>query len=254
VPASASPNVGNYIKTNVDDIVDYFMANTNGYRSIPNFQTVILNDAVLANLTSRDTKTILLETADDLIVGQDTGTRFWIQSLFTTEANTTVDYLADWYLSFDPALAPYFTASYDVMRNYLRTLTISIPGSEANANAMVNAMFSTAVAVVNNPSSYVEIFKSTVEAASHQFSYAGSGVNFNALPFGQKATGQASDPLTNLYTSNGGVVYATFNTEAGDTYLGTDLKIDFERSTIEGQAFSRGVQNITLPLIIGVGG
>jgi hypothetical protein len=121
-------------------------------------------------------------------------------------------------------------------------------------NAMVNAMFSTAIAVVNNPGSYAQTFKSTIEAASHQFSYAGSGVNFNALPFGQKATGQATDPTTNLYTSNGGVVYATFNTEAGDTYLGPDLKVDFERSTIEGQAFSRGVQNITLPLIIGVGG
>jgi hypothetical protein len=254
VPANAAANVGNYIGNNVNDIVTYLMTDANGYASIPNFTSVILNDPVLANLTSRDTRTILLETADDLRTGQDTGTRFWIQSLFTTEANTTVDYLADWYLSFDPAYTPYFTASYGVMSNYLKTLTASIPGSEPNANAMVNAMFSTAVAVVNNPQLYTETFKSTVEAASHQFSYAGSGVNFNALPFGQKATGQASDPLTNLYTSSGGVIYATFNTEAGDTYLGTDLKIDFERSTIEGQAFSRGVQNITLPLIIGVGG
>lgn len=254
VPANAAANVGNYIANNVDDIVDYLMDNVNGYASIPNFTSVILADAALANLTSRDTRTILLETADDLKTGQDAGTRFWIQSLFTTEANNSIDYQADWYLSFDPVYTSYFTASYSVMSDYLKTLTASIPGSEANANAMVNAMFSTAIAVVNNPEVYAETFRSTIEAASHQFSYAGSGVNFNALPFGQKATGQATDPTTNLYTSNGGVVYATFNTEAGDTYLGPDLKVDFERSTIEGQAFSRGVQNITLPLIIGVGG
>jgi hypothetical protein len=119
---------------------------------------------------------------------------------------------------------------------------------------MIEGMFSLAIDVVTTPNDYTEVFQSKIEAASHQFSYAGSGVNYNALPFGQRATGVATDPTTNLYTSNGGVVYATFNTEAGDTYLGPDLKVDFERSTIEGQAFSRGVQNITLPLIIGVGG
>ena len=57
-----------------------------------------------------------------------------------------------------------------------------------------------------------------------------------------------------MLKENGGKIYATFTTEAGDTYLGEDLRVDFERSTIEGQAFSRGVQNITLPILVGIGG
>lgn len=243
---------GNFVKSNVDVIVDYLMNNAAGFATVPSFTSTILANSALANLTSRDTATILLETADDLISGQDRGTVFWIQSLFT--ANTSSTFSANSVYAFNPSLVPIFTGTYDVMRDYLMGRTIDVPGTEIDANTMVDGMFTLAIDVVTNPDPYTTVFQSKIEAASHQFSYAGSGVNYNALPFGQRATGIATDPTTNLYTSNGGVVYATFNTEAGDTYLGRDLKVDFERSTIEGQAFSRGVQNITLPLIIGVGG
>jgi hypothetical protein len=246
------PTFGDFVKSNADVIVDYLMSNNNGFKSIPNFTTTILANSALANLTSRDTKTILLETADDLISGQDRGTVFWIQSLFV--ANTATTFSANSAYSFNPSLVPLFTGTYDVMKNYLSERISTVGDAEVGANAMIQGMFTLAIDVVTTPSDYTEVFRSTIEAASHQFSYAGSGVNYNALPFGQRATGIATDPTTNLYTSNGGVVYATFNTEAGDTYLGPDLKVDFERSTIEGQAFSRGVQNITLPLIIGIGG
>lgn len=244
---------GNFVQSNVDVIVDYLMTNNSGFKSITNFTTTILANTSLANQTSSDTRTILLETADDLKTGQDRGTVFWIQSLFTANATTT--FSANSVYGFDPALAPLLANTYNVMKNYLSSRTVDQGGAEiASANAIVHGMFNLAISAITTPNDYTEIFRSTVEAASHQFSYAGSGVNYNALPFGQRATGQATEPVTNLYTSNGGVIYATFNTEAGDTYLGPDLKVDFERSTIEGQAFSRGVQNITLPLIIGIGG
>jgi len=245
---------GNFVKSNADVIVDYLMSNNNGFKTVPNFTTTILANSALANLTSRDTKTILLETADDLISGQDRGTVFWIQSLFT--ANTATTFSANSVYAFNANLVPLFTGTYGVMSSYLRGRTVDVPGAELGANAMIQGMFALANNVLTDPNNpaYTLVFRSTIEAASHQFSYAGSGVNYNALPFGQRATGIATVPTTNLYQSNGGVIYATFNTEAGDTYLGPDLKVDFERSTIEGQAFSRGVQNITLPLIIGIGG
>jgi len=246
------PVSGGFVKSNADVIVDYLMSNNSGFKTITNFTSTVLANSALANQTSSDTKTILLETADDLIAGQDRGTVFWIQSLFTANATTT--FSANSVYGFNPALAPLLANTYNVMKNYLSSRTLNVAGTEPDANAMVQGMFNLAINVVTNPNDYTEVFQSKVEAASHQFSYAGSGVNYNALPFGQRATGQATNPVTNLYTSNGGVIYATFNTEAGDTYLGPDLKVDFERSTIEGQAFSRGVQNITLPLIIGIGG
>lgn len=243
------PTYGQYVKDNADAITTYLM--TTKYPTIPGWTTISSN-TLLSNLTSRDTKTILLETADDLMAGQDAGTVFWIQSLFI--ANTATSYSANAAYGFNPAFVSLFTGAYGEIKDELMYRTTIVPGAEVDANTMIDAFFTLAVDAVTNPDNYTEIFPSKIEAASHQFSYAGSGVNYNALPFGQRATGLATNPITNLYTSNGGVIYATFNTEQGDTYLGPDLRVDFERSTIEGQAFSRGVQNITLPLIIGVGG
>ena len=74
------------------------------------------------------------------------------------------------------------------------------------------------------------------------------------MPYSQRGNSEAPDPRTAIYKSDGGVVFDKFSTEQGDTYLGEDIRVDFERSVIEGQAFSRGVQNIVLPLIVGIGG
>jgi hypothetical protein len=257
--------LGRYIANNADSIVTYLMSNNSGYKSLDvslgnnTFTNTILANNVIANLTSRDTKTILLETADDLIAGQDKGTIFWIQSTFRSVANTTIPYQADNVFTFNAnTYLELYKGTWRTIKNYLMGLTANsalVADTPAgSANAMIAGMFDLANTVVSNTIPYTTIFQSKVEAASHQFSYAGSGVNYNAIPFAQRASGQATDPISNLYTSQGGVIYATFNTEQGDTYLGSDLKVDFERNTIEGQAFSRGVQNITLPLIIGVGG
>jgi len=243
-------NVATYIQNNIEDIIDELM--TVRYPTIPNFSTTFLSNTALANLTSRDTRTILLETAEDLKVGQDKGAIFWLQGLFTT--NTSGPYTANSVYAFDPSYAPYFAQSWKELRDELKYRTTLVPSAEAGANAMLDEIFLLANNVILNPQQYTTVFQSKIEAASHQFSYAGSGVNYNALPFGQRASGIPTTPTTNLYQSNGGIIYATFNTEQGDTYLGTDLRVDFERSTIEGQAFSRGVQNITLPLIVGIGG
>jgi hypothetical protein len=102
-------------------------------------------------------------------------------------------------------------------------------------------------------SDFVFPFGSLIEATGQQLSYGGAGVNYNALPAAQRGSGRSS-PVESIQKFDGGRIYATFGTENVDTYLGEDLRVDFERSVIEGQAFSRGVQNIALPLIIGLGG
>jgi hypothetical protein len=244
-----SLNTGNYIKDNISSIADTL--NNISFPTIPNWNTVITGD--LRTLARRDTETILKETADDLISGQDKSLIFWTQSLFTS--NTTGDYTANSVLTFRESLTTYFTQSFDKIKEQLISISENNFAEEAGvAVDFIDASFELAKDVITNPIDYTTAFPSKVEAASHQFSYAGSGVNYNALPFGQRASGTPTPPTDNLYQSNGGVIYATFNTERGDTYLGKDLRVDFERSTIEGQAFSRGVQNITLPLIIGIGG
>lgn len=247
---SPSPNVAAYINTNIEAIITKLM--TVSYPTIPNFTTLFLSDPVTANLVSRDTRTIITETIDDLKTGQDKGAVFWIQSLFTT--NTAGPFTANSVYTFDPSYVPYFAESWRQIRDELKYRTTLASSPESGANDMIDEIFLLANNGIIDPQPYTTVFQSKIEAASHQFSYAGSGVNYNALPFGQRAAGTPTLPNSNLYQSNGGVIYATYNTEQGDTYLGQDLRVDFERSTIEGQAFSRGVQNITLPLIVGIGG
>ena len=190
-------------------------------------------------LTRRDAGTLLRELADDFRSGQDRGTKFFIKGLFDWNAQYV----------FSPSLLSIFTRSFDIISDRIKArpaliITPAIP--------MLDYLITLAKTNLTTPPRTG--FTSVIEATGQQFSYAGSGVNYNALPASQRGTGRAGDPLQAILKQDGGRVYATFSTELGDTYLGEDLRIDFERSTIEGQAFSRGVQNIALPLIIGIGG
>jgi hypothetical protein len=191
-------------------------------------------------LTRRDLRTLLRELADDLRSGQDRGSQFFIKGLF--------DWNAEYF--FDPALKPIFLASYEYTYDRILARCALI----SPAQSMLRSLIDLIKTSIDDPEDIRLGFPSVVEATGQQFSYVGSGVNFNSLPYSQRGTGLAGDPaLVNLKV-NGGRIYATFSTEMGDTYLGEDLRVDFERGTVEGQAFSRGVQNITLPLIQALGG
>jgi hypothetical protein len=190
-------------------------------------------------LTRRDAATLLKNLVDDLRSGQERGIRYFIRGLF--------DWNAEYH--FDPALLPIFLRSYEIL---LAEIKLRPPQVILPAEDMLDYLFAFLAAQLSDPQTTG--FPSVIEATGQQFSYAGTGVNYNSLPISQRGTGRASDPTLAIYKDGGGRVYATFSTETGDTYLGEDLRVDFERNTIEGQAFSRGVQNIALPLIIGVGG
>jgi hypothetical protein len=189
-------------------------------------------------LTRRDLGTLLRELADDFRSGQDRGSQFFVKGLF--------DWNAQYF--FDVSLLPIFLRSYDIVKaRILARCALTSP-----ASSMLTSLINLIKTNVETPP--VLGFPSVIEATGQQFSYVGAGVNYNSLPYSQRGTGLAGDPaLVNLKT-DGGRIYATFSTEMGDTYLGDDLRVDFERGTVEGQAFSRGVQNITLPLIQALGG
>ena len=189
-------------------------------------------------LTRRDAGTLLRELADDLRSGQDRGSQFFIKGLF--------DWNAEYF--FDPALLPIFLRSWDIIEERILARCALL----APAQEMLESLIDFIKTNVQTPS--VVPFPSVIEATGQQFSYVGSGVNYNSLPYSQRGTGEAADPALVNRRIDGGRIYATFSTERGDTYLGEDLRVDFERGTVEGQAFSRGVQNITLPLIQALGG
>jgi hypothetical protein len=190
------------------------------------------------DLTRRDTGTLLREIADDFRSGQDRGSQYFVKGLF----NWNADYF------FAPSLLPIFLRSYEIVEERILARCALVEP----AATMLESLISLIKTNIENPPKLG--FPSVIEAASQQFSYVGAGVNYNSLPYSQRGTGLAGDPALVNLKKNGGRIYATFSTEVGDTYLGDDLRVDFERGTVEGQAFSRGVQNITLPLIQVLGG
>lgn len=233
--------------------------------------------------TKRDAKTILNQLAYDLKSGQDRAIRFFangifdwdgtpfflVKDQFLTSGNSVFNkgLLNRYQSKFNANLWPSFRRCFVILQNMFNERKSSVPAL-AEAMDTITALISFLIDIfddiylvyagngsdTNYISSYREGMPSTIEATGQQFSYSGTGVNYNSLPYAQRGSGVSPDPISTLLKFDGGQIFATFSSESGDTYLGEDLKVDFKRSTIEGQAFSRGVQNIALPLIIGVGG
>lgn len=211
--------------------------------------------------TRRDTITLLRQIAYDLKAGPESGrpgsdrsTRFFINGLFDWNAEPVFDtkYLDIFKYSYDK-IADIIQARGGVFNlDAMRTIRSLFELVKTSLDSIVDEIKDYPLGEGDYDSPYRVAIPSIVEATGQQLSYAGTGVNYNSLPYTQRGTGSSTTDV--FVKSGGGRIYATFATEVGDTYLGEDLRVDFERSTIEGQAFSRGVQNITLPLTIGVGG
>lgn len=241
----SAPTFANYVLNDIDDIVDELM--TTRYPTVTGYNTYI-NTPTLTELTRRDTYTLINQLFKDLESGQDRSSVFFTYGMFTSDNDGNVAYV------FNDAYKQIYIDCWDQVRQELIARASGYIGSEVGAPAMVTELITLISTVIDNFAPYVTAFRSRIEASGEQFSYAGSGVNYNSLPYSQRGTSNAPDPKTAIYKLDGGVVFATFSTEQGDTYLGEDIRVDFERSVIEGQAFSRGVQNIVLPLIVGIGG
>jgi hypothetical protein len=229
------PDAANAIQANFAAIVSNLMnvrypANITGWASFTTEQRA---------LTQRDTETLLKELIGDFRSGQNRGAQRFVKGLFDWNAN----------YAFNPSLLNAFLQAFPQIN-----LAIRVYVTGAGPRTMLDTLLGIVTTVLTTPANYRVAFVSVVEFASQAFSYSGAGVNYNALPFAQRGTGILPDPVSTIVQWAGGRCYGTFSTERGDTYLGNDLRVDFERSTVEGQAFSRGVQNIALPLIISLGG
>lgn len=234
------------ITDNLEAIVSDLM-NTR-YPAQPNWS--ILNPTQIAQ-TERDTRTLLRQLTYDLESGQYRASEYFVQKLVNWDGTLV------W--SASPDFANLTALFIDCWTQVIAAVNawITNPGAQTMVGDLVGMIqdvtSATALSTLPGTNPYAQIFPSLIEANNQQLSYAGAGINYNSMPVAQGGTGEAF-PLTTLIKINGGRIYSTFSTENGDTYLGPDLRVDFERSTIEGQAFSRGVQNIALPLIIALGG
>ena len=104
-----------------------------------------------------------------------------------------------------------------------------------------------AVVVQGAGKEYLEEFGSLITSTSHDFSYAGAGVNFLALPANQGGVGETNVDIR-IYEADGGRVFHTSGDETGDFYAGNDFVIRQATGTIEGRTFTKALSAQFTPL------
>ena len=147
-----------------------------------------------------------------------------------------------------------YIKSYGYMKEYVisdpdsRFTTLSTP-----AKNKIGQMFDvvsntlTQVVVQNSGSNLLEEFGSLVTSTSHDFSYAGAGVNFLALPVNQGGVGETNYDIR-ISEVSGGRVFHTSGDETGDFYAGNDFVIRQASGTIEGRTFTKALSAQFTPL------
>ena len=101
--------------------------------------------------------------------------------------------------------------------------------------------------VIDNEPTYLQEFGSLITSTSHDFSYAGSGVNFLGLPINQGGIGQTDFDIR-VVQEDGGRVYYTAGDEFGDFYSGNDFIIRQDTGTIEGRTFYKAISSVITPI------
>ena len=147
-----------------------------------------------------------------------------------------------------------YIKSYGYMKEYVisdpdsRFTTLTTP-----AKNKIGQMFDvvsntlTQVVVQNSGSNLLEEFGSLVTSTSHDFSYAGAGVNFLALPINQGGVGETNYDIR-ISEISGGRVFHTSGDETGDFYAGNDFIIRQATGTIEGRTFTKALSAQFTPL------
>jgi hypothetical protein len=151
-------------------------------------------------------------------------------------------------------IAQDFVRAYQYMRDYFVNDPDNIFGSISGATII---KVSQLLSVVEDTIQRVIIdqaggdllveFGSLITSTSHDFSYAGSGVNFLALPVNQGGVG-VTNLAIRVYQESGGRVYYTAGDETGDQYQGNDFVIRQKTGTIEGRTFYKAVSAQITPL------
>jgi len=218
------------------------------------------NTAVSAS-TIKDSGLLIDAIAADLLVVSASRTSNFVQGLFKgQDVSSGKIYTVNSASGFDKgAIATFrvndglkmthdFTASYKYIRDYIYT----IGGLSSNAKLKLSQSLDVGIktlqsVVINVEPTYLQEFGSLVTSTSHDFSYAGAGVNFLALPANQLGVGVTNVELR-VYEEDGGRVYHTSGDETGDFYAGNDFIIRQDTGTIDGRTFSKSIAALVTPL------
>ena len=153
-----------------------------------------------------------------------------------------------------------FVLAWQYMKEYIISdpasnfTTLSTPARN-KIGQMFDVVIDTVTEVVVNGAGkeYLEEFGSLITSTSHDFSYAGAGVNFLALPANQGGVGETNVDIR-IFEESGGRVFHTSGDETGDFYAGNDFIIRQATGTIEGRTFSKALSAQFTPLNLALEG
>jgi len=152
------------------------------------------------------------------------------------------------------SLAGDFIKSYQYIKEYIivdpdnKFTGVSAQG-KVKVGQLLDVVIDTIQRVVVNVAGadLLQEFGSLITSTSHDFSYAGAGVNFLALPINQGGVGE-TNVSRRVVEETGGRVYHTSGDETGDFYAGNDFIIRQATGTIEGRTFYKAVSAQVTPL------
>lgn len=158
------------------------------------------------------------------------------------------------------SLAGDFIKSYEYIREYIvNDPSSSFTSMSAEAKLKVSQSLQVAIDTIQKVvvdtagKELLEEFGSLLTSTSHDFSYAGSGVNFLALPNNQRGVGKSNFDIR-VVEEAGGRVFYTAGDETGDFYSGNDFIIKQNTGTIEGRTFKRALSATIVPVNLALEG
>jgi hypothetical protein len=233
----------------------------------------VSGSGVFYESTIRDSGLLIDALSSDLLVPKAARTSQFVQGFyagpnFSTGSNYQTPIPSGSTLSKSPTLAypnlpniggqgltSDFIRSWGYIKEYIvndpdsRFTTMTSQGKD-KVNQMVNTIITTVDSVQSGSVeslNYTQEFGSLVTSTSHDFSYAGSGVNFLALPTNQGGVGEPNVDIR-IFEEGGGRVYHTSGDETGDFYAGNDFIIRQATGTIEGRTFTKAITAQITPI------
>ena len=153
-----------------------------------------------------------------------------------------------------------FILAWQYMKEYIVTdpsgnFSTMSAGAKGKVSQLFDVLITTITEVVVDGAGaqYLQEFGSLITSTSHDFSYAGAGVNFLALPINQGGVGETNVALR-IVEETGGRVFHTSGDETGDFYAGNDFIIRQATGTIEGRTFNKAISALITPLNLALEG
>ncbi len=212
----------------------------------------LLIDAICDDLLSPSV-TRVVQFASGLFVGQDTSVgevqTLPVQSGFTQGAIAAFPLTGS-----SGNIAEDFVLAYQYIREYIvddpdNYFSIVSGATQTKVSQLIDVVEDTVQRVIVDEAGadLLEEFGSLITSTSHDFSYAGAGVNFLALPKNQGGVGLTNTELR-VVEESGGRVFHTSGDETGDFFAGQDFVIRQATGTIEGRTFYKAISSVITPI------